>query len=137
MWILLFTQSCQTLCNHMDYGKPGFPVLHHLPELLQTHVHWVDDASKHLTFCHPFSSFILIPSIKVFSCELDLRIRRPKYCSFSISPSNEYSQGLFSLGLTSSISLQSKGLLKSLLQHHSSKASVRQGSAFMVQLSHP
>ena len=95
--------------------------------------------SNHLIFCHPLlllpSTF---PSIRVFSNESALRIRWPKYWnfSFSISPSNEHS-GLISFRKDWLISLQSKGL-SSLLQHHSSKASVLQCSAFfMIQLSHP
>ena len=95
--------------------------------------------SNHLILCHPLlllpSTF---PSIRVFSNESVLLMRWPKYWSFSfgISPSNEYS-GLISFK-TVLISLQSKGLFKSLLQHHSSKASVLQRSAFfIVQLSHP
>ena len=93
--------------------------------------------SSHLILCHPLlllpSSF---PGIRVFSSESVLRIRWPKYWSFSISPSNEYSR-LISLVLTGWISLQSKRL-KSLLQHHSSEASILRHSAFFtVQLSHP
>ena len=79
------------------------------------------------------------PSIRVFSNESVLHIRWPKYWSFSfsISPSIEYSE-LFTLGWTGWISLQSKGLFKSLLQHHSSKPSILRCSAFfIVQLSHP
>ena len=95
--------------------------------------------SNHLILCHPLlllpSTF---PSIRVFSNESVLLMRWPKYWSFSfgISPSNEYS-GLISFK-TVLISLQSKGLFKTLLQHHSSKASILQRSAFfIVQLSHP
>ena len=89
-------QSCLTVFNPMDCSKPGFPVLHNLPQFAQTHFHWVGDASNHLILCHPllFLSSIF-PSIRVFSNESVLRIRWPKYRSFSISPSNEYS-GLFS-----------------------------------------
>ena len=81
----------------MDYCTPGFPVLHHLPELAQTHVHWVYDAND-LILCHLLMLLPLIfPSIRVFSSELSLGISWPKYWSFSfsISPSNEYS-GLIS-----------------------------------------
>ena len=95
----------------MDCSMPGFPVLHHLSELTQTHAHWVSDAIK--PSC-PLSPLLLLPSIfpsiRVFSNESALPIRRPKYWSFSfsISPSNKYS------GLTSfrigCISLLSKGL---------------------------
>ena len=84
---------------------------------------------NHLILCHPLLLLpSIFPSIKVFSSELALRIRWPKYWSFSISPTNEYS------GL---ISLESKEL-SSLLQYHNSKASILRCSAFlMVQLSHP
>ena len=75
----------------MDCSMPHFPLHHHLPEFAQTHVHWVSD-TIHLMLCHPLlflpSSF---SSIRVFSKELALCIRWPKYWSFSISPSNEYS----------------------------------------------
>ena len=90
------TPSFLTLCDPMDCSIPGFPVLHHLRELAQIHVHWVGDATK--TF-HPLLSpsppaFYLDPSIRVFSNELALLIRWTKYWSFSfsISPSNEYSR---------------------------------------------
>ena len=94
--------------------------------------------SNRLILCHhlllPSSIF---PSIRVFSNELVLPIRWPKYWSFSISPSNEYS-GLISFRLDWLDLLAIQGTLKSLLQHHSSKVSVLQGSAFfIVQLSHP
>ena len=96
--------------------------------------------SNHLILCHPLLLLpSVFPSIKVFSSESVLHIRWPKYWSFSfsISPSNEYS-GRSPLGWTGWISLQSKGLSKSLPQHHSSKASILQHSAFfMVQLAHP
>ena len=116
LWILFccccpVTHSFLTLCSPMNCNMPGFPVLHHLPELAQTHVHGIDDAI-HLFLCHPL---LLLPSIfpriKVFSNELVLSIRWPKYWSFSfsISPSNVYS-GWFYLELTGLISLQSKGL---------------------------
>ena len=78
----------------MDYSTPDFPILHHLPELAQTHVHWVDDVIHHFILCY---SLLLLPSIfssiRVFSNESVLCIRWPKYWSFSfsISPSNEYS----------------------------------------------
>ena len=79
----------------------------------------------------------VFPSIRVFSNESALRIRWPKYWSFSISSSNEYS-GLISFRMDWLNLLAVQGTLKSLLQHHSSKASVLQHSAFfMVQLSHP
>ena len=85
--------------------------------------------SNHLIFCHPLLLLpSIFPSIRVFSSESVLPIRWPKYWGFSFSPSNEY-QDWFPLGLTGLISLLSKGL-SSLLQHHSSKASIRWCSAF-------
>ena len=119
---------------------PGFPVHHELPELAQTHVNQVGDAIQP---SHPLSS----PSPPAFnlsqhqglSNESVLHIRWPKYWSFSfsISPSNEYS-GLISFRMDWLDLLAVQGTLKSLLQHHSSKASILQCSAFfMVQLSHP
>ena len=96
-------------------------------------------SSNHLILCRPLLSPSTFPSIRVFSNELVLRIRWPKYCSFSfnISPSNEYS-GLVSFRIDWLDLLAVQGTLKSLLQHHSSKASILQRSAFFtVQLSHP
>ena len=96
--------------------------------------------SNHLILCHPFLlPPSIFPSIKVFSNELVLWIRWPKYWSFcfSISPSNEYS-GLISFRMDWFDLLAIQGILKSLLQHHSSKASILWHSAFfIVQLSHP
>ena len=96
--------------------------------------------SNHLILCHPLLLLpSIFPSIRVFSNELVLRIRWPKYWSFSfsISPSNEYS-GLISFGMNWLDLLAVQGTLKSLLQHHSSKASILWRSAFfIVQLSHP
>ena len=113
---------------------------HHLPELIKTHVHWVSDAIQPFILCHPL---LLLPSIfhsiRVFSNESYLWIKWPKYWSFgfSISPSNEYS-GLISFRMDWLDFLAVQGTLKSLLKHHSSKASVLQCSAFfMVQPSHP
>ena len=86
------------LWDPMDCSTPGLPVLHHLPEFAQIHVHWVDDAVQHLILCRPLLLLpSVFPSIRVFSSELALRIRWPKYWSFSfsISPSQEYS-GLIS-----------------------------------------
>ena len=124
----------------MDCSMQVFPVLQHIPEFAQTHVHWVGDA---IQTSHPLLSPLFLPSIfpsiRVFSNESDLRIRWPMYWSFSlsISPSNEYS-GLISFRIDWSDFLAVQGSLKRLLQHHSSKASILQCSAFfMVQLSHP
>ena len=91
-------QSCLTVCDPMNRSMPGLPVQHQLPELTQTHAHWAGDAIQP---SHPLSSLLLppliSPSIRVFSNESALRIRWPKYWSFSfsISPSKEYS-GLIS-----------------------------------------
>ena len=86
------TKLCPTLCKPMGCSTPGFPVLHHLPEFAQTHVHWVSDT---ITPSHSLLSLLLLPSIfpsiKVFPNESALHIRWPKYWNFSISSSNEYS----------------------------------------------
>ena len=122
----------------MDCRTPVFLDLHHLPEFAQTHVHWVSNAIQP---SHPLSPRILpsiFPSIKVFSNELALRIRWPKYWSFSfsISPPNEYS-GLIFFRIDWFGLLLVQKTRKCLLQHHSSKASILRRSAFfMVQLSH-
>ena len=128
------------LWEPMNCSTPGLPVHHQLPEFTQTHVHWVGDAIQP---SHHLSSLLLLPSIfpsiKVFSNESVLRIRWPKYWSFSfsISPSNEYS-GLISFRIDWFDLLAVQGTLKSFLQHHSSKASYPPHSAFfIVQLSHP
>ena len=95
--------------------------------------------SSHLIFCHPLLLPSIVPSIRVFSNKSVLHIRRPKYCSFSfsISPSNEYS-GLISFRMDQLDLLAVQGTLKTLLQHHNSKASILRCSAFfIVQLSHP
>ena len=118
----------------MDCSTPGFPVPHQLPELTQTYVLWVSDAIQP---SHPLLSSsppaFNLPSISVFSSESVLCIRR----SFSISPSNEYS-GLFSFRMDWLDLLAVQGTLKSLLQHHSPKASIFQHSAFLVvQVSYP
>ena len=93
----------------MDCSMPGFSVFHCVPELAQTHVHWVDN---HLILCCPlFLHPSIIHSIRVFPNELALCLRWPKYWnfSFSISPSSVYS-GLISLKIAGLISLLSKGL---------------------------
>ena len=94
--------------------------------------------SNHLILCHPLLLLpSIFPGIRVFSNESALGIRWPKYWSFSISPSNEYS-GLISFRTDRFALLSVQGTLKSLLQHHSSKASILWHSVFfMVQLSHP
>ena len=118
---------------------PGLPVHHQLPEFSQTHVHWVGDAIQP---SHPLSSPSppwYIPSIRVFSNESVLCIRWPKYWSFSfsISPSNEYS-GLISFRMDWLDLLSVQGTLKSVLQHHRSKALIlRCSNFFIVQILHP
>ena len=134
------SQSCPTLCYPMECSMPGLPVHHQLPEFIQTHVHQSLMPSNHLILCHPLLHLLSVfPSIRVFSNESVLRIRCQKYWSFSfsISPSNEYPV-LISFRMDWLDLPAVQGTLKSLLQHHSSKASVLRRSAFfMVQLSHP
>ena len=123
----------------MDYSTPDFPVHHQLPELAQTHVHLVGMPSSHLTLCCPFLLPSIFPSIRVFFSESILHITWPKYWNFSfnIGPSNEYS-GLISFRMDWLDLLAVQGTLKCLPQHHSSKASILQCSAFfIVQFSHP
>ena len=123
----------------MDHSMPGFPVYHQLPELAQTHVHRVTDAIQP---SHPLPS--PSPPTSNLSQYQDLfqsvlHIRWPKYWSFSfsISPSNEHS-GLICFRMNWLDLLAVQGSLRSLLQHHSSKASILRHSAFfIVQLSHP
>ena len=133
------TQSCPTLCDSLDCSTPGLPVHHQLLEFTQTHVHWVSDA---IQSSHPLSS----PSPPAFNLSQHQGLYKwvsfshqvAKYWSysFSISPSNEHSGLIFRMDWLDLLAVQ--GTLKSLLQHHSSKASVLQHSAFFtVQLSHP
>ena len=125
----------------MDYNTPGFPVHYPLPELAQTHVYLVSDAiqpSHSLSFPSP-PAFNLPQHQGLFQWVSSSHQVAPKYWSFSfnISPSNEYS-GLISFRIDWFDLLAVQGTLKSLLQHHSSNASVFQCSAFFtVQLSHP
>ena len=122
----------------MNCSTPGFPVHHQLPELAQTHVHWLSDTIQP-SHPHPLLLPSIFPGIRVFSNESVLHIRWSKYWSFSfsISPSNEYS-GLISFRIDWFDLLAVQGTLKSFLQHHSSRASILQCPAFlMVQLSHP
>ena len=131
--VVSVAQSRLTLCDPMDCSTPGFPVHDQLPELTQTHVHHIDDAVQS---SHPLWRKILYPSsiflsIRIFSNESVLCIRWPKYWSFSISPSNEYS-GLISFSIDWLNLLAVQGTLKSLLQHHSSKASIPWPSAFFI-----
>ena len=85
--------SCPTFCNPMDYSTPDFPVLHYPLEFAQNHVIESMMPSRLLILCHPIVLLLSIfPNIRVFSGESTLPIRWPKYWSFSISPSNEYSR---------------------------------------------
>ena len=132
-------QSYPTLCDPMDCSMPGLPVHHQLPEFTQTHVHELVMPSNHLILCCSLLLPSILPIIGIFSNESALHIRWPKYCSFSfrISPSNEYS-GLISFMMNWLDLLAIQGALKSLLQYHSSKASILWHSVFfIVQLSHP
>ena len=134
------TQLCPTACALMNLSTPGLPVHHQLPEFTQTHVYRVSDAIQP---SHPRSS----PSPPApnpsqhqsLSNESTLHMRWPKYWSFSfrIIPSKETS-GLISFRMDWLDIFAVQGTLKSLLQHHSSKASILRCSAFFtVRLSHP
>ena len=133
-------QSCPTLCDPMNRSTPSLPVYHQLPEFTQTHVHRVSDAIQP---SHPLSSPSRpapnpSQSLRVFSNESTLRMKWPKYWSFSFStiPSKEI-PGLISFRMNWLDLLAVQGTLESLLQHHSSKASILWCSAFFtVQLSH-
>ena len=131
------TQSCLTLCDPMNCSKPGLPVHHQLLEFTQTHVHRVGDAIQP---SHPLSSpSPPAPASESFPMSQLLCMRWPKYRSFSFSiiPSREH-RGLISFRMDRLDLLAVQGTLKSLLQHHSSKASILRRSAFFtVQLSHP
>ena len=121
----------------MDCSMPGFPV-HHELKFTHTNVHWVSDAIQP---SHPLSSpsplALNLPQHQGFFQGVDVSIRWPKYLSFSISPSIEYS-GLISFRIDWFDLLTVQWSLQSLLQHHSSKASILLCSAFfMVHLSHP
>ena len=129
-----------TLCKPMNHSTPGLPVHYQLPESTQTHVHWVSDAIQP---SHPLSSpsppALNLSQHQGLSNESALHIRWPKYWSFSfsVSPSNEH-PALISFRMDWLDLLAVQGTLKSLLQHHSSKASILICSVFfIVQLSHP
>ena len=123
----------------MDCSTPGLPVHHQLPEFTQTHVCRVSDAIQPSHPRRPLLLPSIFPNIRVLANESTLCIRWPKYWSFSfsVSPSSVYSRLIsFRIGWFNLLAVQ--GTLKILLQHHSSKASILQCSAFfMVQLSHP
>ena len=144
-WELKSHHSVAQLCLH-DCSTPGFPVLHYLLEFAQTHVHWVGDSIQP---SHPLSSPLLQPSIfptirvffpmsQLFTSAAQSRGTLLYWCfSFKISPSNTHT-GLISSGKDWLDLLAVQGTLKSLLQYHSSKASILRCSAFFtVQLSHP
>ena len=120
------------LCDSVNHSTPGLPVHHQLPESTQTHVHRVGDSIQ------PSHPLLPIPSsLRVFSNESTFCMRWPKYWSFSfnISPSNEHPGLILRMNWLDLLAVQ--WTLKSLLQHHSSKASILQLSAFFtVQLSH-
>ena len=137
------TQLCPTLCVPIDCSTPGLPVHHQLLEPTQTHVHQVSVAIQpscplcHLlvSSCHLVINLLSssppafnLSHIRVFSNESVLRIRWPKYWSFSINPYNEYS-GLISFRIDWFDLRAVQGTLKSLLQYHSSKASILWQSA--------
>ena len=134
------TQSCATLCDPIDCSTLGLPVHYQPLEFTPTHLHWVSDAIQPSNLLSPpYPPAFNFPCIRVFSSESALRIRWPNYWSFcfNISPSNEYS-GRISFRMDWLDLLAVQGTLKSLLQHHSSKASIHLCSAFFtVQLSHP
>ena len=131
-------QSCPTLWDPTDCNMPGFPVHHQLLGLLKLMSIELVMPSNHLILCRPILlPPSIFPSIRFFSNESALHIRWPKYWSFSFSPSNEYS-GLISFRMDWLDLLAVQETPKSLLQHHSSKASILRCSAFfIVQLSHP
>ena len=142
-------QSCPTLCDLMNCSTPGLPVHHQLPASLSITNSWsslrltsIESVmpSSHLILCHPLLLLPSIPpNIRVFSSESTLRMRWPKYWSFSFSIilSKEIPE-LISFRLDWLDLLAVQGTLRSLLQHHSSKASILWHSAFFtVQLSHP
>ena len=131
-----WTESCccsvaqlyLTLCD----PTPGFPVLHHLPEFAQTHVHWVSGAINHLILCRPFPLLpSVFPSIRVFSNESALCIRWPKYWSFSFSIRWIFTVDSFRIDWFDLLVVQ--GTLKSLLQDRSSKTSILQRSALFME----
>ena len=133
-------QSCPTLCDPMNRSMPGLLVHHQLPEFTQTHVHWVGDAIQQ---SHPLSSpssiaFNLSQHQDLFKWVSSLhQVAKVLESSFNTSPSNEH-PGLISFRMDWLYLLAVQGTLKSLLQHHSSKASILRCSAFFtVQLSHP
>ena len=131
----MHVQSCLTLSTPWTAACQSFTISQSLLKLMCIELVM---PSNHLILCHPLLLLpSILPSIRVFSSESSLHIRWPESWSFSISPSNEYSW-LISFRVDWFDLLVVQGTLKSLLQHHSSKASVLRFSAFfMVQFSHP
>ena len=132
-------QLCLSFCDPMNCSTPVFPVLHYLPSFLKLMSIESVMPSNHLILCHPLLLLSILLSIRVFSNQLALPIKWPKYWSFSQAsalPMN--TQGWFPLGLTDLISLLSKGLSRVFFSTiHNLKASIIRSSAFfMVQLSH-
>ena len=128
------TQSCLTLCDPMNRSTPGLPVHHQLPDPPKLRSIESVMPSNNLILCRPLLLLpSIFPSIRVFSSESALHIRWLKYESFSfnISPSNEH-RGLISFRMDWLDLLAVQGTLKSLLQHHSSKASIHWHSAFFI-----
>ena len=131
-------QLCPTLCDPVNHSMPGLPVCHQLPEFTQTHVHWAGDA---IQLSHPLSSpfppaFSLSQHQGLFKW-VSSSYQVAKVLEFQLGPSNEY-LGLISFRMDWLDLLAVQETLKSLLQHHSSEASILQCSAFfIVQLSHP
>ena len=132
-------QSCLTLCDPMECSTPGLPIHHQFPESTQTHVHWVDAIQP----SHPLLSpspptFYLSQHQGLFKwVSSSHQVAKVLEFQFSISPSNEQ-PGLISFRMDWLDLLAVQGALKSLLQHHSSKASILRHSAFfIVRLSHP
>ena len=141
-WFSSVAQSCPTLCNPMNCSTPGLPVHNQLPEFTQTHVHWVGDVIQP-------SQPLLSPSSPAFNLSQHQNLFKwvsssnqvAKVLEFQLQhQSLQWTPGWFSFRIDCWISLQSllEKALKSLLQHHSSKASILWHSAFfIVQLSHP
>ena len=131
-------KSSLALCDPMDCSTPGFPIASLSPRVRSKMSTELVMPSNHLIFCSLFSCYPQSFPVRVFSSESSLPIRWPKYWSFSfsISTSNEH-PGLISFRIDWFVFLVVQGSLKSLVQHHSSKASILRCSAFfMVQLSH-
>ena len=138
--LISVAESCPTNCDPMNGSMPGLPVHHHIPSSLKLRSIELVMSSSYLILCHPL---LLLPpnppSIRVFSNESTICMRWPKYWSFSFSIiSSKKHQGPISFRMDWLDLLAVQGTLKSLLQNHSSKASIPQCSAFFtVQLSHP